>query len=309
MPASGGTQPRRPARPGRAALGRAALGCAALGRGALALAIALGVAGAVPDRAGAAGGAAGGAGGLAGFAPLKTSTIHPGVVLVTDGKGCTANFVFTDAAGHFYLGSAAHCASRGEPDNFNGCLDPVLPLGTPVGIRGSDVDGVLAYSAWATMQAVEETDEVTCRTNDFALVRLPDSAVRTLNPSVPYFGGPVGLSPGTAGTGDFAYSYGNASIRQGIELLAPKHGVIVKRTDADWSFVAYFLTPVIPGDSGSGVLDEQGRALGVASSLIVLPHPGGNGVVNLAKALAYAQRHSGIQGLRLVPGTERFTEN
>lgn len=240
------------------------------------------------------------------FPTPDRATVHPGVLLVTDGKGCTANFVFTDAAGHFYLGQAAHCAGRGAIDEFNGCTDEVLPLGTEVAIRGSRVTGTLAYNSWATMQAVGETDENVCRTNDFALVRLPDSAAAQLNPSVPYFGGPTALSTETAGIGEIAYSYGNAPVRQGIAELSPKRGTVLKRTDEDWTYLTYFLTPVIPGDSGSGVLDEQGRALGVASSLILLPYPAANGVVSLALALAYAQKHSGIQGLRLVPGTEPF---
>lgn len=242
-----------------------------------------------------------------GFPPLGSSTVHPGVVLYADGKACTANFVFTDAAGHYYVGEAAHCASSGAPEKFNGCLDPVLALGTEVGVQGSAVKGKLAYSSWSTMQKIGETDGTVCLTNDFALVRLPDDVVTTLNPSVPYFGGPSGLAPGDAGTGDFVYSFGNSPLRQGIEELAPKQGVVLDRTDSDWTFLCYFLTPVIPGDSGSGVLDERGRALGVASSLNFLPHPASNGVVNLAKALAYAQAHSGIKGLRLVPGTETFT--
>lgn len=244
-----------------------------------------------------------------GFAPLKDATVHPGVILYAEGKACTANFVFTDAAGHFYIGEAAHCMSSGEPTNFNGCIDPVLPLGTEVGIVGSDVKGKLAYSSWSTMQARKEQDGTTCSTNDFALVRLPDNVRATLNPSVPHFGGPTGLAPGGAGTGEFVYSYGNSPLRQGIAALSPKSGVVVDREDNDWTYICYFVTPIIPGDSGSGVLDESGRALGVASSLIVVPRPASNGVASLPKALAYAQAHSGIPGLRLVLGTERFRES
>jgi hypothetical protein len=242
------------------------------------------------------------------FAPADVATVHPGVLLITDHKGCTANFVFTDAAGHYYLGEAAHCVSKGEPQAFNGCTDAVLPLGTAVEIDGSDVPGTLAYSSWATMQAIAERDSDTCRTNDFALIRLPDDARRTLNPSVPHFGGPTGLSLATADTGESVYSYGNSPLREGISSLSPKEGVVLDRTDGDWTFLCYFLTPAIPGDSGSGVLDEQGRALGVASSLNFLPHPASNGVVNLPKALAYAVAHSGIPGLQLVPGTEPFAQ-
>jgi hypothetical protein len=252
---------------------------------------------------------AGGTAEAGGFPPLGGSTVHPGVVLYVDNKACTANFVFRDAAGHYYIGEAAHCVASGAPAKFNGCLDPVLPLGSEIGVAGSDVKGKLAYSSWATMQKIGEKDGVVCLTNDFALVRLPDDAIKTLNPSVPYFGGPTGLAPGNAGTGDFVYSFGNSPLRYGISDLAPKRGVIVDRTDSDWTFLCYFVTPVIPGDSGSGVMDEQGRALGVASSLIFLPHPASNGVANLAKALAYAQAHSGIRGLQLVLGTETFREN
>jgi hypothetical protein len=265
-------------------------------RAAVSLALTLGLVGAGPaPHAGAAE-----------FPTPERATVHPGVLLVTDGKGCTANFVFTDAAGHFYLGQAAHCASRGDIDEFNGCTDEVLPLGTEVAIRGSRVTGTLAYNSWTTMQAVRETDPNVCRTNDFALVRLPDSAAGQLNPSVPYFGGPTALGTEAAGIGELAYAYGNAPTRQGIAELSPKRGTVLKRTDEDWTYLTYFVTPVIPGDSGSGVLDEQGRALGVASSLVLLPYPAANGVVSLALALAYAQKHSGIKGLRLVPGTEPF---
>jgi hypothetical protein len=249
-----------------------------------------------------------GAAQAAGFPPLGGSTVHPGVVLYVDDKACTANFVFTDAAGHYYIGEAAHCVSAGEPAKFNGCVDPVLPLGTVINVEGSDVKGTLAYSSWATMQKIGERDTTACLTNDFALIRLPDDAVSTLNPSVPYFGGPTGLAPGDAGTGDLVYAFGNSPLRYGIQDLAPKRGVILDRTDSDWTYLCYFVTPVIPGDSGSGVMDEQGRALGVASSLIFLPQPASNGVANLAKVLAYAQAHSGIKGLRLVMGTERFRE-
>jgi hypothetical protein len=244
-----------------------------------------------------------------GFSPPAEATVHPGVVLYADGKACTANFVFTDAAGHFYIGEAAHCLSSGEPTNFDGCVDPVLPLGTEVGIAGSDVKGRLAYSSWSTMQAVKEQDSTTCLTNDFALVRLPDDAIGTLNPTVPYFGGPTGLAPDTEGTGEFVYSYGNSPLRQGVAALGPKSGVVLERDDEDWTYLCYFVTPVIPGDSGSGVLDESGRALGIASSLIFVPHPASNGVASLPKALAYAQAHSGIRGLTLVLGTERFRES
>ena len=66
------------------------------------------------------------------------------------------------------------------------------------------------------------------------------------------------------------------------------------------------MTPGIPGDSGSGFLDADGKALGVLSTVAIAPLAGSNGVGDLAKELAFAQAHSGIAGLALVPGTEPF---
>lgn len=246
------------------------------------------------------------AGRAAAFAASAEADVHPGVLLVAEGKGCTANFVFTDRAGNFYLGEAAHCTAAGDVANFDGCKDPALPLGTEVAVVAAGVTGELAYSSWATMQRLGERNEATCRNNDFALVRLPSSATSTLNPSVPHFGGPTALAPGGSTIGDLVFSYGNSPVRQGIAPLAPKYGAVAEETDEGWTHLCYFLTPVIPGDSGSAVLDEDGRAFGVASSLLLFPATGSNGIVDLTKALAYAQRHSGIKGLRLVPGTEPF---
>jgi hypothetical protein len=69
----------------------------------------------------------------------------------------------------------------------------------------------------------------------------------------------------------------------------------------------YTLTPGIPGDSGSGFLDDHGRAFGVLATLEYAPAPARNGVGDLPRELAFAQEHSGIPGLRLVEGTKRFT--
>lgn len=241
-----------------------------------------------------------------GFASIEKARVHPGVLLIADHKGCTANFVFTDVAGNYYLGEAAHCTSRGEIDDFNGCTDDVLPLGTQVDVDGAEVSGKLAYNSWAAMQAAGEKDKATCLNNDFALIRLPAAATAQLNPSMPHFGGPTGLDTDGSTGGDLVYSYGNSPTRFGITALSPKYGVVTDQVEDGWTHLTYFVTPVIPGDSGSGVLDAQGRAKGVASSLILFPSVGGNGVADLAMALDYARAHSGIKGLRLVEGTAPF---
>ncbi len=241
------------------------------------------------------------------WAPSATATIHPGVVTLTNGSGqCTANFLFTDAARNVYLGQAAHCSGTGEATETNGCDANSLPLGTPVSIGVSGVTGDMAYNSWLAMQKSQEKDADACAYNDLALIKLPAGAVDKANPSVPIFGGPVGLNTTGTSNGEAVYSYGNSSLRQGLAALSPKQGTSLGTVGNGWSHSVYTVTPGIPGDSGSAFLDSQGRALGDLSTLAFAPVPLSNQVSDLNRQLAYAQEHSGIAGLRVVAGTEPF---
>ena len=64
------------------------------------------------------------------------------------------------------------------------------------------------------MQAAGETDANTCDYNDLALVKLDPADSGKVNPSIPFWGGPTGITDTTA-TGDKVLSYGNSSLRQG----------------------------------------------------------------------------------------------
>lgn len=252
------------------------------------------------------------------WAPAATAAITPGVQTNTAGSGqCTANFVFTDAAGSVYLGQAAHCSGTGAATDTNGCDAGTLPLGTAVTFNrgGSLVDagtqvgtGTLAYSSWNTMQARGETDENTCAYNDLALVKVSPADVSKVNPTVPFWGGPEGINTTGTATGDRVYSYGNSGLRFGTELLSPKTGVSLGQDPADggWTHPLYTATPGVPGDSGSAFLDASGDAVGTLSTLGLAPLPASNNIGDLAHELAYAQQHSGIAGLQLVLGTEPF---
>lgn len=250
------------------------------------------------------------------WAPAATASIHPGVQMYTDGAQCTANFVYTDGAGATYVGYAAHCAGLGEATDTNGCDAGSLPLGTRVQFveggsllsEGTQVgSGTLAYSSWLTMQQRGETDEDACAYNDLALVKVDAADVSKVNPSVPFWGGPVALNTAGTATGDTVYSYGNSSLRAGIETLSPKQGTSLGTEGNGWSHPVYTVTPGVPGDSGSAFLDAEGNALGTLSTLAIAPLAGSNGVGDLAHELGYAQQHGGISGLRLVPGTEPFS--
>ena len=252
------------------------------------------------------------------WAPADTATIHPGVQMYTEGAQCTANFVYTDGAGDVYVGYAAHCAGLGAATDTNGCDAGSLPLGTKVEfVEGGSLltagttvgTGTLAYSSWLTMQESGETDENACAYNDLALVKVDDAHVADVNPSIPFWGGPVGINTDGTAAGETVHSFGNSSLRAGIEQLSPKQGISVgdNVADAGWSHPVYTLSPGVPGDSGSAFLDDEGNALGTLSTLAIAPLAGSNGVGDLNLELQYAQANGGIAGLELVPGTEPFS--
>ncbi len=252
----------------------------------------------------------------AGWAPADTAAIHPGVQMSTAGAQCTANFVFTDTAGTTYVGYAAHCAGLGEATDTDGCTSDSLPLGTRVDFvedgsllsEGTRVGGgTLVYSSWRTMHQQGETDADTCAYNDLALVRVDAADAGKVNPSIPFWGGPVGINTTGTAAGDTVYSFGNSSLRAGIEQLSPKQGTSLGTDPSGWTHPVDTVTPGVPGDSGSAFIDADGNALGTLSTLAIAPLAGSNGVGDIAHELSYAQANGGIAGLRLVPGTEPFS--
>ncbi len=239
-----------------------------------------------------------------GWAPAATATIHPGVQMFTDGAQCTANFIFTRGT-DVLIGYAAHCAGTGGATETNGCDAASLPLGTPVEITGATQPGTLVYSSWLAMQAAGETDANTCQYNDFAVVRIDPADVGRVNPSIPHWGGPTGLNTTGNPLLSRLYTYGNSSLRLGLTILSPKTGVSLGTTAGGWTHPSYTVTPGIPGDSGSALLDAQGRASGVLSTLAIAPTPLSNNFSDLNLALGYAHAH-GQSGLTVENGTVAF---
>jgi hypothetical protein len=263
-----------------------------------------------------------GAPGASAWAPAGSATIHPGVMTFTGapsflaGAGqCTANFVYTDASGGVYLGQAAHCSSTGSNTETNGCSTKSLPLGTPIyagelvngGVQNGTLIGTLAYNSWIAMQGKGEKDPNTCAYNDLALIKIGAAQVGNVNPTVPFWGGPNGLAPGAAPTGERVFSYGNSILRAGASVLSPKTGVSLGEAEGSggWSTSLYTVTPGIPGDSGSAFMNAGGGALGVLSTVELAPLPLSNGVGTLAKELAYANAATGL-GVSVTSGTTPF---
>ncbi len=227
--------------------------------------------------------------------------LHPGVQMRTVGAQCTANFVYT-GGGHTYLGQAAHCSGTGSANETNGCTAASLPLGTPVEISGASKPGRMVYNSWLAMQKAHESDPDACAYNDLALVEIDPADAAGLSPAVPFFGGPVGVDTDGTAPGERVASYGNSELRGGVPVLSPKIGTSLGDQGHGWTHLVATLTPGIPGDSGSGFLSVDGRALGVLSTLDSSPVPGTNGVGDLARMLAYARGHGAPGDLAVVTG-------
>lgn len=249
------------------------------------------------------------------WAPASSASIRPGVSVVADtGAQCTSNFVFTEtrrlSSGavrtDVLLGVAAHCFSLGDSTQTDGCTTPSRPHGAKARVDGARYPATLAYSSWRVAQkVVGERNRDVCAANDFALLLLDPRDHGRVNPSVQYFGGPHGVRSTAVGPGERVYSYGNSSLRLGVEQTSPKRGASLGTFDAGWTTQVYTATPGIPGDSGSGVLDSAGRAAGVLVTVAAAPFPASNGVTDLRRALAYANAKTG-RSYRLASGTARF---
>ncbi|HEX2086276.1 MAG TPA: serine protease [Solirubrobacteraceae bacterium] len=248
----------------------------------------------------------------AAWAPPDDATVRPGVQTITGGSNqCTANFVFADGA-TVYIGQAAHCSGTGAANETNGCRAGSMPNGTRVEIEDHrdpgafPVRGTMVYNSWLAMQADGEADQNACRYNDFALVRLDDVTAADVNPTIPFWGGPEGVTASVPQLDD-VFSYGNSSLRFGVEPLKPKRGTNVQQTGGGWHYDVYTATAGIPGDSGSAFVDASGRAFGVLSTLAIAPLPASNGVSDVSRAIQYMHAHTdAFDGVTLQSGTEPF---
>lgn len=241
------------------------------------------------------------------FAPVGEAAIGPGVQVATPvGDGaelCTSNFVYSDGS-TVYLGTAAHCMGTAEAGtSVDGCTEPVMDDGIAVSIRGrdgKDYTGTLAYNSWGAMQAKGETDPARCTENDLALIAIAPEDVARTSPTVPAIGGPTELDTDGTKNGEKVYSYqpnqvGVAPIKQGVSMGQPD----------PWTHVVATVPPGVPGDSGSGYLDAEGRAFGSLSSLMAPTTT--NGVADIAQALSYAEENGAVGDVALVPGDRPFS--
>lgn len=183
-------------------------------------------------------------------APVGVGTcpgVRPGGIVRSDNGQCTLNFLFEGSDGNRYIGTAGHCILGDSP-------------------IGGDV-GEESWAAGAGPEARGAGDErigefayaILDDPKDFALVRL-DADVSS-DPQLCHFGGPTGINTDTPGLDEPTplQLFGNGLA---IGAVLPARTIVaLGMPDPDH---VYAQGVVLPGDSGSAVISDDGRAVGVA---------------------------------------------
>lgn len=226
------------------------------------------------------------------FGEPTDSQIRPGVRISSSYGSCTSNFIFAANDVTYYIGTAAHCFSE-DANNGDPCEARNAPGGfSDITIENARRKGRLVYSSWSAMQQQgQKPGSSLCQLNDFALVQIHVDDLDNVHPAALRFGGPTGLYTGTALVGDDVFTYGRSSLHLGQASLEEKRGRITEIVEGGLAYRVRTDTAGVPGDSGSAVLHEDGRALAILADVGVGvgPAPVSNGVVNLERALAYAK--------------------
>ena len=170
--------------------------------------------------------------------PTTCGGVRPGAPVESDTGLCTFNFLFTGSDGQRYAGTAGHCILPADGEQ-------TWAAGT--GPEARDGAGSrFGEFAYAVLQDPK----------DFALIRL-DAGVPA-SPEMCHFGGPTGINTSTGSETTVLHHYGQGV---GVSLALPARSAVAQGTpDPDHVFA---LGGVVPGDSGSGIIDEAGNAVGV----------------------------------------------
>jgi hypothetical protein len=181
----------------------------------------------------------------AGTDGVSTSAVSAGMCMVSP-SGCTMNFVFTDGASK-YIGTAGHCAGNGRT------------VIAQVSTRVDPTDTVLVTLA-AIGSVVKSWNAGIGR--DFALVKIDPGFKVT--PGMAGALGPTGVFCGDP-VGQPVMHYGHGYVFF-VEQGNPKFGEVIP----DLTLLLDFAGPNgfnwvgygVPGDSGSGVMNAAGLAVG-----------------------------------------------
>ena len=168
--------------------------------------------------------------------------IRPGqLLLLTGDEGtslCTSNFVFTNTAGEYFIGTAGHCGLVG---------DQVTMLYLPDGLV--DIGNVVLSTGDAGIG------------HDFALIRIDPALYGDVSPSMAYWGGPTGVY---TGSGPAVVQHAGWGLVIGTGGT-PRAGLGTEWTSDEWRFNGV----IVNGDSGSAANVLGGAAAGNITHIAV----------------------------------------
>lgn len=222
--------------------------------------------------------------------PERASGIRPGSQLLIDladggTAGCTANFVWTDGS-RLYLGSAGHCflgedsadkrAARNHEDGENTdqtieavkvCADCTFGGATGLVVQGPVIELGRVIYARQTNPVEDEDGGVG---HDFGLVEIKRNQEDAVDPSMPQFGGPEGVSDAAVPPGRPINQYGAGVANGEVYPTMGSNGTSFGDggTDDDAWFGGIRASP---GDSGSPIqsTDTDGGVSGDEAAGIV----------------------------------------
>lgn len=220
--------------------------------------------------------------------------VQPGGPLESKGGFCTMNFLFKGSDGSRYIGTAGHCILGGgvslpggdedaEEDKSTGPSPQERVWaggdGPEVMGRGDTRIGEFAYA-------------VLSEPKDFALVRL-DPGVEA-KPDMAHFGGPTGINEDLTDDPVVLEFYGQSP---GPGTLIPARSMVaLNMPNADQ---VYANGPGAPGDSGSGVISADGRAVGVLVTGGIHTRGSEYGIIGITRIAPQMRRASEVLGITL----------
>lgn len=212
--------------------------------------------------------------------------VRPGGEVRSDIGQCTMNFLFTTPEGERYIGTAGHCI-LGEGPVAESAGEKTWPKGG--GPVAKDPDGKrFGEFAYAVLQDPK----------DFALIRL-DPGVEA-SPEMCNYGGPTGINDDISGDPTVLQYFGNG-VAIGTALPA-RSAVAMGLPNVDHVYAAGL---ALPGDSGSAVISEDGRAVGVLVTVGIhgfgLEENGGIdfGTVGITRIVPQMKRAGDALGIKL----------